>query len=187
MATENREQWLLDAVEVFRPWFAEQEKPLPEKVRVSVGWPKGKRKTTIGICHSSASAEDGVSQMFISPVLVDAVTVLATLLHELVHAADDCQNGHKREFARVARGLGLEGKMTATVPGEDLKLRLADVAGKLGDYPHAKLTHFKAPQKTRMLKVWAPNCCGMIVRTTQKWIDDVGLPSCPCGTVMELG
>lgn len=185
--TLSREQWLLDAVAIFRPWFAEVEKPLPPMVRVSVGWPKGKRKTTIGICHSSSSAEDGVSQMFISPAIVEPVQVLSTLLHELVHAADDCLNGHKAEFARVARGLGLTGKMTATVPGDELVTRLQDVAGKLGPFPHAKLTHSKAPQKTRMLKLHSPDCCGYIVRTTQKQLDNHGLPFCPHMEEMELG
>lgn len=185
--TQSREQWLLDAVEIFRPWLADQEKPLPETVRVSVGWPKGKRKTTIGVCHSSASAADGAPQIFISPAIAEETQVLATLLHELVHAADDCKNGHKAEFARVARGLGLTGKMTATEPGNDLFVRLYDVIGKLGEYPHAVLTSAAPKQSTRMIKLHAPKCCGMILRTTQKWLDEAGTPFCPHMVEMERG
>jgi hypothetical protein len=119
----------------------------------------------------------------------DAVKVLSTLMHELIHAWDDCKNGHKGEFRRLAVALGLTGKMTATVPGDDLTIRLQDVAGKLGPYPHSALNvnALGRKQATRQLKVHAPECCGMIVRVTRKWLDDVGYPSCPCGTRMEDG
>jgi len=183
MAETNREQWLMDAIEIFRPWFKDVEKPLPEIVRVSVGWPKGKRKATIGVCHSSNSAEDKVPQIFISPAIADSIQVLATLLHELIHAADDCQSGHGKEFGRVARGLGLTGKMTATVPGDDLSARLSDVLGKLGPFPHAVLTPASKPQTTRMLKAWCE--CGYTIRLTKKWAD-LGLPTCVCGLDMVM-
>ena len=28
--------------------------------------------------------------------------------------------------------------------------------------------------------------CGYIIRVTQKWIDDAGLPTCPCGEKFEV-
>ncbi len=179
----TREQWLGDAVEIMRPWFADNDKPLPETVRVSVGWPKGKRKA-IGVCHSSNSAADSVPQVFISPSIADPVQVLATLLHELVHAADDCQNGHKAEFARVARALGLTGKMTATIPGEELTATLTNVSDKLGAYPHSVLTPAQKPQGTRMLKALCHGC-GYTFRLTQKWAN-LGLPDCVCGEEMSM-
>lgn len=186
---KSRENWLLDAVDIFRPWFEEHGATIPELVRVSVGFGKRQRKGTIGVCYSSKAAEDGVHQLYMSPVLDDPVQVLGVLLHELIHAWDDCKSGHKGEFKRVALALGLTGKMTATVPGDDLTTRLQDVVGKLGPYPHAKLnlSELGPKQSTRMLKVWAPDCCGMIVRTTQKWLIEVGYPSCPCGSEMVLG
>ena len=183
----NREQWLLDAVEIMRPWLEEAGKPLPETVRVSVGWPKGKRKTTIGVCHSGNSSEDGIHQIFISPAIAEPIQVLATLLHELIHAADDCQNGHRKEFSRVAAAVGLVKPWTATSPGDDLRLKLQDVLGKLGEYPHAVLTaRPRGSVGSRMLKVHAPNCCKYIARTTAKWVNEQGLPLCPHGEEMEL-
>jgi hypothetical protein len=47
----SRENWLLDAVDIFRPWFEEHGAIIPEKVRVSVGFSKGQRKATIGVCY----------------------------------------------------------------------------------------------------------------------------------------
>ncbi len=189
MAHNSRENWLLEAVEIMRPWFEEHGATVPEQVRVSVGFAKGQRNATIGVCYNSKAAEDGVHQLFMSPVMDEPVKVLATLMHELIHAWDDCKSGHKGEFRRVAKALGLTGKMTATVPGDELVQRLQDLSGKLGPYPHAKLNTAKMgrTQTTRMIKVHSPSCCGYVVRTTRKWIEQVGMPFCPCGTEMEIG
>src|SRR5690606_38637603 len=98
-------------------------------VKVSVGWPggPGRKNCVIGQCWAPAAAADGVSHVFISPVLDDAVRVLDVLAHELVHAinfaeGDNC--GHRGRFAKIAKGIGLTGKMTATVAGEELAERL---------------------------------------------------------------
>ncbi|MFI7069515.1 hypothetical protein [Micromonospora sediminicola] len=184
-AIETREAWLVGAVDALRPLFAEVGETVPA-VRVSVGWPggKGKKNTVIGQCWASWTAADKVSQLFVSPVLDDAVRVLDVLAHELVHAVDDCASGHKGRFAKIAKGIGLTGKMTATVAGEELKARLAEIADKLGPYPHAKLSTPAAgagekPQTNRQLKVECPES-GYIARTTKKWLEEVGAPLCPC-------
>lgn len=182
----NREQWLTAAVGLMTPWFEALDREVPA-TRVSVGWPggKGKKASTIGQCWPPAAAEDGVAQIFVSPKLTDPITVLSTLLHELAHAVDGCQNGHRAAFGRIVRPLGLEGKLTATTPGEELTAKLAAMAEQLGAYPHAGLAPLAAggTQKTRMLKLECPTC-GYVVRTTEKWIA-VGLPTCPCGEEME--
>lgn len=186
MSHKSRENWLLDAVDIMRPWFEEHGAQVPEKVRVSVGFAKGQRKSTIGVCYASRAAADGVHQIFMVPTMDEPVKVLATLMHELVHAWDDCKSGHRGEFRRVATALGLTGKMTATVPGDDLTLALQDVAGKLGEYPHARLNVDSIPkQGTRMLKALCLGC-GYTIRLTKKWAE-MGLPTCPCGDEMEMG
>lgn len=185
---KTREEWLVAAVEALRPLFAEADAELPP-VRVSVGFAggSGRKNSTIGQCWSASSAEDGVAQVFISPVLGEADRVLDVLIHELVHAVDDCQSGHKGRFAKLAKAVGLEGKMTATAASEGLKAKLAPIVEKLGDYPHAVLLSgagVETPKKqgTRMLKLECP-ADGYIVRTTAKWLE-LGLPSCPCGEEM---
>ena len=186
MGHTSRENWLLEAVDIMRPWFEEHGAKVPEKVRVSVGFAKGQRKSTIGVCYASRAAADGVHQIFMVPTMDEPVKVLATLVHELIHAYDDCKSGHKGEFRRVAVALGLEGKMTATVPGDALTLRLQDVSGKLGEFPHARLNIDNIPkQSTRMLKALCLGC-GYTIRLTKKWAE-MGLPTCPCGDEMEMG
>jgi len=183
---ETREGWLNRAVEALREHvFIPAGEHVPP-VRVSVGWPKGGRKV-IGQCWKTTAAADEVSQVFISPVLHEPAEVLETLVHELVHAVDNCESGHRGEFRRIAKEVGLEGKMTATHAGAELLATLMEVAEELGEYPHAALTPALSgvkKQGVRMLKVVCPED-GYIVRTTQKWLD-IGTPTCPCGTTMEL-
>lgn len=186
----TREAWLVAAVEALSPLFAEIGETVPA-VKVSVGWPggRGRKNSVIGQCWHKDAATDGVAQIFVSPVLDDAGRVLDVLAHEIVHAIDENASGHRGRFAKIAKGIGLTGKMTATTAGPALGATLDAIATDLGAYPHAALTDPSAaadgPKKqgTRMIKLEAP-CCGYTARTTRKWIE-VGLPSCPCGNKMQ--
>jgi len=184
---QTREEWLVAAVAALAPLFSALEETLPE-VRVSVGWPggNGRKNSVIGQCWSTKVAADSVSQLFISPVLDDAVRVLDVLAHELIHAIDDCQSGHKGRFAKIAKALGLTGKMTATVAGDDLKAKLEEIAAELGAYPHAALVNpgqgADGPKKqtTRMMKVECAEGSGYKARMTRQWLEEYGAPFCPC-------
>ncbi len=192
----TREQWLELAVLKLRRLFEEIDVEVPE-VRVSVGWPsKGGLRATgkvVGQCWKGCVSTDGVAQVFISPVLgADPVQHLGVLLHELVHASDDCDSGHRGHFAKTARALGLAGKMTTTVVPEDGELaeRLRGFLEQLGEYPHATMDaievekeRIRTKQSARMIKIECPND-GYIARTTRKWLDELGLPTCPCGMEM---
>lgn len=186
-----REQWLNAAAELMRPWFEKIEMPLPAKLRISCSWPSvgalARRNRKVGECWPAAASADKTNEVMISHYYADPVEVLSTLLHELVHAADDCKSRHNGPFRKAAKALGLEGKMTATVPGAELVERLkTEILAKLGPYPHAKLDMTLRPvkkQSTRMIKVVCPEC-GYTVRTTQKWLEN-GLPTCACGEQME--
>lgn len=204
-----RESWLQEAVSILRPKFEAVGYPIPPVVRVSIGFgPTGARKesaTILGVCmHSSCS--NGVNEIFISPEEASTAVMLATLLHELIHAALDNEDGHKGRFAEAAVRLGLEGKMTATVPGPDLLMELELIVASLGEYPGAPLdisgalvpagpgsrkgggiSSGPAKQGTRMIKVQCMDsecgCGGYVVRTTRRWLD-IGSPACPMGTAM---
>lgn len=183
----TREGWLVAAVEALVPVFREVGEEIPT-VQVSVGWPggRGRKNSVIGQCWHPDAAKDGAAHVFISPVLDEPVRVLDVLAHELVHAVDRNESGHRGNFARIAKAIGLEGKMTATVAGVALAGRLAAIAETLGAYPHGALVNLgdgaDGPKKqgTRMLKVACPEGSGYIVRMTRKWIDEYGAPFCPC-------
>lgn len=183
--SKTREQWLEQATrKLQRSVFGPADITLPE-VRVSVGWPskggRAKKQTVIGQCWATKATKDDVAQLFISPTQDSGLRVLDVLAHELVHAVDDCENGHKGPFVDMIRRIGLEGKPTATTAGPELKATLERILEQLGEFPHAAIdpTQGERKQGTRMLKVQCYDS-DYIVRMTQKWIDTVGLPLCPC-------
>lgn len=196
----TREEWLTAAIAHLADMFAEIGETVPA-VRVSVGWPggRGNKNSTIGQCWSAEASKDKKAQLFISPVLDDAERVLDVLAHELIHAIDNLESGHRGRFAKIAKAIGLEGPMTATHAGDVLKIKLAAISLVLGDYPHAAIslignvplvpgqpvpvpprTSGPKTQTTRMLKVECAEGSGYKVRMTRTWLEELGAPICPC-------
>lgn len=187
---DSREDWLNAAVSALRPLFAEQGFELADKIRVSCGWPGGRRKAAaIGQCWAQAASTDGTFEIFISPVLDEGMRVLDILVHELCHVIAGIGNGHKGAFVRVAKAMHLQGpwKATTAAPGFEAAIGrpVMTAIGGVG-YPHAAMTNPEnllstGPKKqgTRMIKCVCGEC-GYTVRTTQMWLDDVGEPICPC-------
>ena len=178
---ETREQYLNAFLTEIRPVFESLGYPLPEKIRVTCGFPSQQARSMLRRVgehwHGSAS-DDNTHEIMISPVLADRWDVLSTLTHELVHAALPLGTGHKGDFPKLAKLLHLEGKPTSTTHGEKFRESFSPIADSLGDYPHARLNvSSRKVQSTRMIKAACP-CCGYTVRLTKKWAD-LGLPSCP--------
>jgi hypothetical protein len=184
----NREQWLNECIKQLRSDFEQLAHPLPEKIRASCSWPSksglAAKKRRIGEAWSSRNSADQSHEVFISPVLKEPIEVAATLVHELVHCAVGVEEGHKGRFPRLAKALGLVGKMAATTASAELKAHLQQITDSIGPYPHAELTHSNATKKQgcRLLKVVCE--CGCVVRMTRKWLDEVGPPTCGCGSPM---
>jgi hypothetical protein len=181
--TVTREAWLNQALEKLRPWFEDRAGvAIPQDARVSVGFPGGgSARKRIGECWARSQSKDKVNEIFISPVLSDPIRMLDVLVHEAVHATDDCQSGHKKEFKRVATAIGLEGKMTATVAGDELKREIERIIKVLPPLTHGALDlSTRKKQPTRLVKLECGDC-GMIIRTTAKWIEQTGNPDCACG------
>ncbi len=181
----TREQWLQYAVTQLHNRFASVGYACPG-VNVSTAFPSksalsAKRKR-IGECWPEAASADGRCQIFISPLLSDSTDVLAILAHELVHATVGNKEKHNKVFKRCATAIGLEGKMTATTPSDAFRNWATDCLNVIGQYPHPLLTpslNGIKPQSTRLVKCECPSC-GMVVRTTRKWLDAVGAPVCHC-------
>src|SRR3990167_6801618 len=105
----TREDWLRTAVGQMAPWFEELGCPLPP-VRVAIGFTShGRKGQVIGECWGKVHSADNTTEIFLRPDLAKPVEVLATLAHELAHAAIGVGHGHDKEFGRVARGIHLEG------------------------------------------------------------------------------
>lgn len=178
----NREQWLTRAASLLAPALRDAGAEVTVPVRLACGWPSrsplSRSQRRIGECWVPEASSDGVAEVFVSPLIDDTTQVLGVVAHELIHASGI--NGHRRDFARVATALDLEGKPTSTVAGEAFKRRFSGVLTKLGDYPHAKMTpgYREKPQGTRLIKAVCPECTPpYIVRLSQATINR-GLPIC---------
>ena len=181
----NRETYLNKAITQFRPMFKSVGAPLPANIRVTCGFPSKSAgrssKQRIGECWSERASGDKTIEVIISMVLDDPIKVLGTLSHELVHAAVGLECGHKGAFKTIATKIGHTGKMTTTECGAELTAKLEKMSAKLGTYPHAKIDFDnRKKQSTRMVKVTCDNAeCGMIFRTSAKWIDQEPNMACP--------
>lgn len=208
----TREAWLEAAIDMMRPMFEAIGAPLPKQIHVSVGFAYGARKENgkiLGQTWARAASEDGRQQIFVSPEMGETYDVMETLIHELVHVADDNQSGHKGNFGVIALKLGLLRPFTYTPASPSLGAELQVMAIELGKYPHAaihpdgvpalapvfagpgselpdpvKLHSGPVKQTTRLLKAVCGHC-GYTVRVTRTWLDE-GLPRCPRGYDMKV-
>jgi len=202
MRDATREAWLNSAVEALRPLLAQAGATNinTRRIAASVGFPQGNARKIIGQCWAMDTSSTGaVNSVFISPVLDDALTVLGVVAHEMIHADDNGASKHAGHFRKVARALGLTGKITATEIGPDLEPVLKDMVAELGEYPHVKLnlgTRVVKKQSTRLLKAMCGEFDGpcpladtngklYTIRLSKKWVE-IGLPTCPCGSEMKL-
>jgi hypothetical protein len=112
-------------------------------------------------------------------VLDEPVQVLDTLVHELVHAVDDCLHHHGPEFKKIATDVGLQGPMREASAGAWLKEQLLGIAKQLGKYPHSKINLAHSSSKKTGPRPRA-KCkkCGYEVTPLKKWLY-MGPPLCP--------
>jgi len=179
MTQVNREQWLMKAVEHIVPIFERAGYAVPV-VKVSVGFPStGGKGRHLGQCWSSKAAEDGINQIFIAPHLHTPFDFLDTLVHELVHAVDNCESGHGEGFKRIALDVGLKGPMRSAGAGEWLKKDLLAIVERLGEFPHGRLS-LPVRMSQKAAKRPGAKCakCGYEVVMLRKHLL-LGPPICP--------
>lgn len=201
----TRDDWHLQMKKRLEPWFHDLGAPLPNNIRIACSWPSqgGTRRINpvVGQCWPRRLSKDGTYEIFISPTLDDHIEVAGTLIHELIHAALNCQFGHGRQFRQLALGVGLQGRMTATVVGPSLRARLNTLISEIGPYPHAQVqlpavgaltiplipSEGMKKQTTRLVHCECADC-GYTLWTTRKWITRYPqLPTCPCGGRFVVG
>ena len=174
----TREAWLLSAIDLLRPIFAAKGYALPP-CQVSCGFTStGTRSGHVGQCWSTKSASNALNQIFISPTLKSDFDVIDTLVHELVHAVDNCEHKHGKEFKKIALKLGMVGPMRSAGAGPALKPTLEALLTELGPYPNGplKVSMHKAARRNRP----RAKCkhCGYQVPMLKKFLA-YGPPICP--------
>ena len=185
MEEETREGWLVEAVaELKAGALARACIELPRPVKVAMGWPKGARGgAALGQCWASDQCEDGSNQVFISPRLTDPEEVLTVLAHELIHAADDCQSGHKGPFRDMAGRLGFLPPFAAVdMSNRDANLReeVAQLAAILGPIPNAAMKERTRGSVGSRQKKAECLSCGWLCRGSRARLDELPSPAiCP--------
>ena len=188
-AADTREAWLLQATQLLaETLFLPLGYSVPT-VKVSVGYASGGlRSRAIGQCWARKSADDQLNHIFISPTLGSGFEVIDTLTHELVHAVDDCQHKHGKEFKKIALALGLVGPMRSAGAGPVLKPKLEALLLRLPPYPHGKLNASHRRSTTTPPPKACCEICGYKVTVPKRFLH-LGPPICPADKVVmqEIG
>lgn len=205
----TREEWLHAAAAALAPDVQALTGHSVPALRIACSFPHARGTASlrsgrvIGECWPPQLTSDGVHQLMVTPLDADPIATLATLAHEILHAAVGCAEGHNANFARAARAIGLDGKPTATVAGPDFAEWADGFVRWLGPYPHAALVigrtdpeeprnpdgpRIPAPrppdsprkQDARMMRCQC-GACGYLARVSRMWLRTAGTPLCPCG------
>tara|TARA_R110000787_G_scaffold631_7_gene2353 strand:- start:636 stop:1220 length:585 start_codon:yes stop_codon:yes gene_type:complete len=191
-AFTTREEWLQAFTTKARTVFLDAGYVVPT-IRVSVGFTsKGSKGNRIGECWVPEASEDQTPEIFITPAIGCAERIADIHTHELIHATGI--RGHKADFVRCMKAVGLEGKPTATVAGDAWRDWALPIIALLGPLPHAALSgaaggSTEKKQTTRMIKCECGSC-GFVFRTSSKWLEgdaDLGCPDRSCGGTIEIG
>ena len=175
----SRENYLIQATDIMRKSLFKPKGYKVPKVELSISWAtrgnrnrKGDAKT-LGQCFPKHMHAGGINQIVITPnydgsTIEGSIDILGTLVHELVHAVDNCVSGHGQAFKNCALAVGLLPPMRSTPESEELREWLRkNIVDKLGKFPHKKVTLSGAKQTTRNIKVEC-NCCEFSFRTSRK-------------------
>lgn len=186
----TREEWLMALAGSIEPLIKRRSGLSTKPYRIACGWPSRKGTShnhrRIGECWNGQD-RSGVAEMFISPTLDDVAEVAHVTAHEMLHAFLPPGVGHRKQFSRAAKSLGLIGKPTETVAGEELIGTLKKITDRLGPYPHNAIEVGPPRDRCRNLKFQCAGC-GYLGRSSAYWLDNYGPPICPqCRETMIQG
>lgn len=181
----NREDWLNAAAIALFDDFLKPEKALYAlpKYRISIGYPKGQRKSkSLAQCLDPSLSTDGTTEIFVSPESDDEVAILSALTVALMRAGYGFITGTPLKLNSYMQRAYFErnsGKGEDYLPTGEARDLFADIAAELGPIPHAKVNPNQKKQSTRLLKVECtiPNC-GAVWRMSAKWAHQCIV--CPC-------
>ena len=191
---ELREAWLVAAVEELRTHVFGGTEFDPGVVLLSTGFPHARglarSKQVIGECWDpgytpgGSCAPAGGAQILLSPVVHDSVFALDVLIHELAHAAVGTRHGHRGDYIKAAKALGLQKPWSTASAGPGLVEILRGIARELGPYPHPGFEQPKEvqtdptsekPRSNRHRKCVCAKCGHSVVRMSKKQLAEGGV------------
>ena len=174
----KKENWFDKAMKEIRIYFSSHGFEVPD-VEISLGFTsKGLNSSTIGQCWGRKASTSDVNHIFISPARTDSIKILSTLMHECIHAIDNCENGHGPAFKYIALKIGFKMPMRSTPPSDELLAVIKKIITKIGEYPAPTLTVFHSPRISRPPARARCKECGYTISMLKKFIPS-GPPLCP--------
>lgn len=193
----TREEWLQVIAGTLAGRYEGQGVSVPERLHLSCGFPSAralsKKKRRLGECWYATASKDGINQIFVTPLVDDALEAAGIVAHELLHAALPEGAGHGKEFRAAMKKVGLTGHPTSASPGDELNKWLEEQIKVIGTYPNGAIDPMATrtgpkKQTTRLHKLFCPENKDhkeYILRATQRAID-IGIPTCPCGLKLQV-
>lgn len=184
-------KWLQDALpELQKRVFGPANLEIPKRLRLNVGLMPGKsgaKNNTLGVCYK-ARVNNGVSLITLniaSESMETSERILDILCHEIIHAIDDCENGHGPVFKKMAEAIGLAGPMRSTTATPELTKTLAKVVKSIGAFPEKPIKFAGLKKdKNRMLKLICEGtedvACSHIIRASAQSIEAIDNNTCLC-------
>jgi hypothetical protein len=175
----------------------------PEQICVTLQ-SKGRKQAVGWFWPQKWSADKkSVHEINMSAECLQSYDMGELMLHELAHAENnvlgikDCSGRqHNTKFKTMAERLGLEVKprdksvglgFTALAQGgKDFLAGIKFNAKIFSAYRGGANAATKGKVGSRLVKCECA-ACGYVVRTTRKWLDDVGAPLCPCNKQEMMG
>lgn len=131
----TQQQYLKRAAREMNRWIAAEQYRPCHNAQIHWGFCGGRiNRNTLGECWSGDGFSNGRPQIFIAPVNQQSiVSVLDTLLHELIHCAT--VHNHGPEFQKLAQRLGMEPPWVRAGAGAALVGRIERLMRQLGKPP----------------------------------------------------
>lgn len=180
----NREEWCNEIVAAMLPMLAVHGITFPDERQVRCAVTAGLKRTSLGLCHSAKSSTDGRTNFIdVSTAQAEPMDLAHTLLHELLHACDDCHSGHRGRWKRWAGIVGIQSKGHARGPVAqailDAALERVGVPGQ-----HVPSITQKALRRISQIKFWCPDHHGHVHMPTLQAVDGFRVGCAACGQLM---
>lgn len=174
----KNKDWLEDALMEVKILFAEHGYDVPP-VKVTLGFTsKGLRSSTVGECWPRGASTSDINHIFISPANTSSEGIISTLIHECIHAIDNCEHGHGKEFKSIALKVGFKVPMRSTPASDELKQRIAGILGRIGVYGGSTIIAAHQPRLQKPpARAKCPEC-GYTISMLKDFLN-VGPPMCP--------
>jgi hypothetical protein len=179
--------WLKAGVRLLDEYVFSKAGYATPQVFPTIGFPSrnatSRVRRYLGQCWVSSISDAGVNYICISPLIKTDVERLDILAHEMVHAVDDCKSGHRGNFIKICKAVGLtKGTPSSASAGAALMHIIEQICLELGPCPLVPLNYTPRVRKAtaRTHKLECPQC-QFTCRTSEKDAQE-GLPTCACGT-----